>query len=538
MLAGRTYTPQDFVQLFVQWYWVIVIPWVLFSIAAVIYSRTLPDQFRSESVIQVVPQRVPENLVRSTVTAKIEERLPAISQQILSRTRLERIIQDFGLYTERRKTQLMEDVVAAMSSDVKVEIVKGDAFRVSYISTDAKTAMKVTERLASLFVEENLRDREVLAEGANQFLGSQLDDARRRLVEHDKKLEEFRRRYNGELPSQMQANIQAIQNAENQIQALSESMLRDRDRRLVLERMLADSQIETTLARPVAPASAAARTGDADASMPADAPAAVQVEAAKTALQGMRLRLKPEHPDVVRMERAIRELEKKAAAEAARAPAAAGDSAESRPVVSPAEVMRQNRMREIRTEMDSLDREISRKTAAQAKLKVVVSDLQARVDRTPTRESDLTSLMRDYETLDKVYTTLLAKGEEAKVAANMERRQIGEQFKVIDAARMPEQPFSPNRLQIGAIGSAAGLILGLAIIALIEIKDASFRSDQEVVSFLSLPVIATVPAIITAEERLVARRLRLRLAGAGTVALLAILGAGVVWRAGFLDRWL
>ena len=134
----------------------------------------------------------------------------------------------------------MEDIVEGMRADIEVQIVKGDAFRVSYVSDNPRSAMRVTERLASLFIEENLRDRDVLAQGTNEFLSSQLEDARRRLMEHEKKLEEYRRRYSGELPSQVESNLMAIQNAQLQVQALVESINRDRDRRLMLERQLND----------------------------------------------------------------------------------------------------------------------------------------------------------------------------------------------------------------------------------------------------------------------------------------------------------
>src|ERR1051325_4812541 len=132
MLPGRQYTLGDVLFLAKKWKWVVIVLWVVVGVGAVMIGRMMPDKYRSESLIQVVPQRVPENFVRSTVTARIEDRLPAISQQILSRTRLERIIQDFSLYTEERKTGLMEDIVAEMRRDINVEMVKGDAFRVEY----------------------------------------------------------------------------------------------------------------------------------------------------------------------------------------------------------------------------------------------------------------------------------------------------------------------------------------------------------------------------------------------------------------------
>src|SRR5712691_1552997 len=182
----------------------------------------LPNQFRSESLIQIIPQRVPDAYVRSTVTSRIEDRLQALRQQVLNRTRLERIIEDFKLFADQRKKKPMEDLVEQARDRVNIEIVKGDAFKVSYTADNPKTAMNVTERLASLIIEENLRDRESLAEGADQFLETQLDDARQRLVEREKKLEEYRRQHSGELPSQQDSNIRVVQNTQMQLQALAE----------------------------------------------------------------------------------------------------------------------------------------------------------------------------------------------------------------------------------------------------------------------------------------------------------------------------
>ena len=136
----------------------------------------------------------------------------------MSRTRLERIIQDFNLYANERKTGIMEDIVEQMRRDINSQVVRGDAFRISYQGDNPRTVMRVTERLAALFIEENLRDREVLHEGTNQFLEAQLEDARRRLVEHEKKLEDYRREHAGQLPSQLDSNLQVLQSAQMQIQ--------------------------------------------------------------------------------------------------------------------------------------------------------------------------------------------------------------------------------------------------------------------------------------------------------------------------------
>ncbi|MCA1560678.1 MAG: lipopolysaccharide biosynthesis protein, partial [Acidobacteria bacterium] len=219
MLPGKTYKPEDVLQILRRRIWLLLVPFAVVSALTAVIARKLPDRFRSEALILVVPQRIPESYVKSTVTTRIDDRLQAMMQQILSRTRLEQIIQEFNLYAEERKDgAIMEDVVANMRvKDIKAEPVKGDAFRVSYTGGDPRVVMKVTDRMASLFIEESLRDRELLAEGTNQFLESQLEDARRRLMAHEKKLETYRKQYSGQLPSQLDSNLQAIQNTQMQI---------------------------------------------------------------------------------------------------------------------------------------------------------------------------------------------------------------------------------------------------------------------------------------------------------------------------------
>jgi polysaccharide chain length determinant protein (PEP-CTERM system associated) len=525
MLPGRKYTPSDIISLVWRFKWLIVIPWIVTSVGAVLYSRSLPDVYRSTSLIQIIPQRVPTSYVQSTITSSMQERLPALQQQILSRTRLERIIQDFALYQpERQSGQLMEDIVNNMRNRVGVASVKGDAFQVSFTSDNPRTAMKVTERLAGLFVEENLRDREVLAEGANQFLDSQLDDSRRRLLDHEKKLEDYRREHSGELPSQQQTLLQSLGGAQNQVQGLIESINRDRDRRLALERVIVDLEAEA--------ASAPAVTGLEE--LPPNAPAAARLEQAKQQYDAMQLRFKDDHPDMQRNLRIIRELESRAAAEALATPV----SVAGRPTVSTRETARLGKLADLRASIDNIDSTIADRQATIKKLQAASNDYAKRLDAIPTRESEMIAMTRDYGTLQGGYTRLLTKSEDAKVAANLERRQIGEQFKVIDAARLPERPFSPDRQSLNLMGIGGGLLIGLGLVGLLEFKDSSFRSEDDVISFLSLPVLATIPAIVTKADRRKARKKRFRLMVAGFAAAGLAVGALAAWKLNLLQRLL
>src|SRR5262249_52389393 len=336
-------------------------------------------------------QRVPESYVHSTVTMRIEDRLRSISQEILSRSRLEKIIDEFNLYPELQKTRPMESIVEFMRTNLLVETVRDDAFKVSFSDTTPRTAMIVTDRLASMFIDENTRDRAVMADSTNQFLESQLEDARQRLLSHERKLEEFRRRNSGELPSQLQTNLQVIQAANGQIQALSESVNRDRDRRLVLERSIADAQtgaaaeVLTAAPAPDAPAGPA-RSIDL-------------LEKARGELRALELRLKPEHPDVIAKKRAVAELELKVEQEAA-VPGQDASSGAKPP--STAELIRQARARQYQGEMDKLDRQIASKEADMERLRREVADYQRKVEAVPGHESELTDLMRDYDTLQKI----------------------------------------------------------------------------------------------------------------------------------------
>jgi polysaccharide chain length determinant protein (PEP-CTERM system associated) len=526
MLPGRKYSPEDLLGIAWQRRWLLAAGLVVFGAIALGISLKLPNLYKSETLILVIPQRIPESYVRSTVTMRIEDRLRSISQEILSRTRLEKIINEFNLYPDRRKAKPMEVVVEEMRADVLVETVKDDAFRIAFTARDPRTAMIVTDRLSSMFIDENTRDRSVMAEGTNAFLESQLEDARRRLIDHEKKLEEFRKRNSGELPSQLQTNLQVIQGTNNQIQNLNESINRDKDRRLVLEKSVADALAsDVPAAAPPLESSASA-----DSNALGDGRAIDQLEKARNDLMSMQLRLKPGHPDVIAKKRLIAELEFKVQQEAAVSPQNATPSAKP---ATTAELIRQQRARQYQSEIEKLDRQIASKESDVARLRQQVADYQRRVEAVPGHESEQTDLMRDYETLQKSYASLLAKKEESKISANLERQQVSEQFKILDPARLPQRPSSPDRVKITALGAALGLGLAAALTAFLEYRDVTIRSEDEILRTLVLPVLAAIPIVIGASERRRQRRVRI---ASMAVSILATIGiaAATLWRLGVL----
>jgi uncharacterized protein involved in exopolysaccharide biosynthesis len=222
---------------------------------------------------------------------------------------------------------------------------------------------------------------------------------------------------------------------------------------------------------------------------------AVQLENARQRLTALQTQYTPEHPDVVAMKKMIRDLEAKVEAEANQPPGP------DRPP-TPAEAVRQSKIKDVRAQIEDINRQLKDKQQEDRQLRDMIAVTQAKVDVVPTRESELVELTRDYATLQATYTTLLAKREESKLAANLERRQYGEQFRVLDPASLPEKPFnSVARMAVTGGVAASGLLLGLALAAFLEIRDSSFRTDEEVLRVLSLPVLAVVPALPAPDGR-------------------------------------
>jgi polysaccharide chain length determinant protein (PEP-CTERM system associated) len=520
----RTFSPADLVHTIAKRRWFIIIPFALGLAAVPLLERVQPERYRSETLIVVIPQRVPDSYVKATVTEDIEDRLPSISEQILSRSRLEAIINELNLYPERRRSQVMEDVVQRMRSDVNVGIVgsgeDADSFRISYVSNSPETARKVTERLASNVIEQNLRDRENQADSTNQFLETQLQEAKQRLVEQERKLEEYRKLHAGELPTQLQGNLQSIQNANLQLQQLSEGMNRAMEKRLLIERQIADSeslnvaQMTTTLgpSGPVLPASNSQR-----------------LELARSRLTTLLQYYTPDHPEVLTAQRQVRDLEAVVATEVP----VSDDDKPSR-ALSPTEAAQRRRVMDLKAEMLVVDKQLESSRGEEGRLRRLIGALQSKVDALPSRESELVELTRDYSTLQAAYSSLLLKREDSAIAADLERRQIGEQFRILDPASMPERPFNQmQRVGIMGSGALAGLFLGLVIVGILEFRDSSFHGEEEVEGKLSLPVLALIPIMSSPRERQAARRKQRLIDVVGFCILLAAVVTVVVWRVRF-----
>jgi polysaccharide chain length determinant protein (PEP-CTERM system associated) len=530
MLPGKTFSPTDLLQMAKRRAWLIAIPPVLTLFGALIYSSTVPELYQSQMLISIIPQRLPDSYVRSTVTLRTEERIDAIAVDVTSRNALEQLMTEFNLYPEERAELPIDDVIGIMQANLEVglEAVRRGprgpepphAFHVKYTYRNAQTAAAVTDRIGSLFIEQNAKDRGALARATSDFLEEQLTDARKRLEEQERRLEAFRQRYGNELPTQMQMNLQAMQSTQLQVQANVEAIARDRDRKQMLERLYRETLNEPApvIAAPVAPS-----TGSQPA-VPVTGSAQQQLDAARASLATLELRYTADHPDIVRTRRLIAELEPKAAAEVAAAAKAAAAASTEAPgtTVLPSDPARRESLRQMLAEIESLDRQTAFKESEERRLRALILEYQRRVEAVPGVESEWVKLSRDYDTLQAAYKELLNKAGNAKVAVDLEDEQIGEQFRVAEPATVPVHPLPSNRPLINLGGLLLGLVLGAGLAAFVELRDSSFRSDTDILEVLELPVLASVPQVLSDSERRRERRRRLLLSALAATGLAVI----------------
>jgi len=502
VISGKQYKPEDFVRIAWRRRWMIVAPIILAAIATAFWSLGQPDEYRSETTLLIVPPSGTGSFMGGTEVVPIEDRLYTIRQQALGHARLPELIESMGLYEDWRRLHPQGDVVARMRQDIGVEIVKGNPrridgnfFTVSFVSMNPQTAALVTNRLADLFVNENTRDRQNAARVTGEFIEAQLGEARANLEAHEGRLEVYRQRNAAELPSMLLSNLDTLRRNEVQLQNLADALSADRGRRLALEGMIAAAQVQ-------GPSSAAAVAGATrTVAEIAGASVGVQLEAARSDMRVLELRLTSEHPDVIRARRRILELEERARAEGV------PETPDGR-TLSPGEVDRQQRLQELQGQLASLDRQIADKEEALPRVRQTIAMYQARVDAVSTHEAELAGLTRDEATLQAVYQKLLAGRENSRITTKLEAEHGSDRFRVIDPAQVPSEPFRPDRVQWVLLGALFGLGCGIGLAALFEYRDSSLRTDSDVLTALGLPVLAMIPVMRTTAQLTGQRRLK------------------------------
>jgi polysaccharide chain length determinant protein (PEP-CTERM system associated) len=465
--------------------WTIIIPFLLAACVTVYLCTILPPIYRSETTILVEPQQVPEDYVQSTVTGSVTDRLSTISQQILSRTRLESVIRDLALYTEQRERSTMEDVVIEMRKNIELNIeadsggrsrgaASAVAFRLAFLGPDPEVVQKVTTTLANLYIEENLRVRETLARGTKEFLSREVRDVEQELASREEALREFRQEHMGELPEQLETNLRSLEQLQEQKSAVLDSLREAEDRQILLERQLDET-----------PATLSEMGSDGDDLY-------TRLETKRQTLAALTSRYTDLYPDVVTLKKEIRELEERISGN----PVDPENPPSEAPPVASLNPAYQRLKSQVETDQITIKNLRDEINVINARMR----RLQRRVENIPRREQELMSLKRDYETIKQSYDSLNERKINAEIAENLETRQKSERFRILDPANLPQRPVKPNRRKILAIGLMLGLGLGGALAFLREQMDDTFHTVDEVKAFSDIPVIGVIPLAVSPEQ--------------------------------------
>ena len=474
--------------------WLCILIFAGVCTAAVSTVMFLPDVYRSTATILVERQKVPEAFVQSTVTSDVDLRLQTMTQQILSRSRLEGLINRFALYPEMRQQLPFEEVIARMRQDIEFEqspvgLKRGRApvslptgrdsitiaFTVSYRGDEPYVVAQVTNTLASFYIEENLKIREQQAAGTSEFLRVQLEKVKHKLEEQERRLSQFREQHMGELPSQLGANQAALEGLNTQLRLNREKEARLGEQRAVVMQQLAALE--------------GAGPGHESTVASRDETDAMRLERLRRELHVLRTRYGEKYPDIIKRKAEIASLEQFLPATGETK--AAGEP--RTPLVDPY-------VRQLREQLSSLTVEGKSLQAQESSLVRSIALYQQRVENTPRREQELSVLLRDYDTIKKLYDSLLVRQEEAKLAESLEQRQQGEQFRLLEPATPSAWPWSPNRPKLLLMGLMAALGLAAGAVFVAEQLDSSFYTTDDLRAFSPFPVLTSVPYIVTAAE--------------------------------------
>lgn len=468
-------TPELAVDIVVRRRWLIMVPFSIALIIGIYFAVVLPRVYEAKTMILVEGQRVPQNYVQSVVTEDTSQRITTISQQILSRTNLEKIIKDFNLFSAPQLSQMyIEDKVANLRKRISIDVIRDarratEAFTISFKDRDPERVMRVANGLATYFIDENLKARESQATGTSDFLESELETMRLRLEQLEEKIKNYRKTNMGELPEQLETNLRILERMQEDLSDRQQSLRDARSR-------LSGLQTQASSREPSVVVIGGNQQSNEGTSSPAEL---------RSQLEALQSRYTEKHPDILRLKKQIADLEANANANAAQ-------NSESAML---------NRVPfEMRQQISEAQREVQLIESEIEALRVQIADYQKRVENIPKREQELLGLRRDYENIQTTYESLLTRKLEADIAVNMERKQKGEQFRIVDPAMVPQRPIEPDLKKLFLFTIAAGLGLGAGIALLLEFGIPSYRRPDEIEAQYQIPVLVSIPKLMQPKQ--------------------------------------
>jgi succinoglycan biosynthesis transport protein ExoP len=482
--------------------WWLLLPLFLCWVAVWGTSWLLPTTYQSEALILVEQQKVPEHYVESNVTVSLQDRLQSMTQQILSRTRLQRTIDSFHIYSRARglgRFFKSGDPVEQMRKDIKIELVQAPghpgeltAFKICYLGDSPSRAQQVNSELTTLFIDENVKSEQEFSESTTTFLASQLADARTKLEVQEDKVRAFKARHLGELPSQLQSNVEILSGLQMQLANAQRALDNANQQKLYLESELQQFQ------------SANALLGSGDSA--ASSPDALDKELLilRHSLAEERSRHTDDYPEIITIKSKIAETEKLKkgldAEMAANEKASTASHSENPSVAGGLNTGYSASLIQLRSQLKANALEIQNYQRREGTIESEISAYQARLNMTPQMEQELSDISRGYEESKANYDSLLQKQNQSQLATSLAQRQQGEQFRVLDPPSLPEKPVAPNHLLLSLGGLVLGVVVGASLVAFLELTNVRVRQEKDLSEVVPVRVLVCIPHLATPRE--------------------------------------
>lgn len=508
-------TPRDLVDMSLRRKWFILSAIVLSLGAATAVAVLTPKSYRSSTTIVIENQRIPERYVNAVVTGTASDRISMVQQIVLSRTVLEALSSEFRLYPDNAAAEDREARIEALRKNIKIETkaqrgdVRVESFVLSFSHENPMTASLVTAKLADKIISENLKAREQLVEGTTEFLSQELSRAEHSLEEQERALAQFKKKHMGELPGQTAANLQTLDRLQRELANVSDTFQNRNDRRTSVAKLINSYELmglanidqmreagfthegdEPNRVRQQAPPVRTSRGATGD-------PLVQRLRELERQLATLSAEYKDTYPDVIQTKQEIARLKARITDKTGLPPQdenlpEAGQTQTARRATTPSSSL-DVYLHELKREKEELEIGINTLKETQRRLQVQIREFEQRVERAPEREQELTILERDYTNTKRNYDSLVEKQLNARISENLEHRQQGETFKIIDPAHVPTRPESPDQVKIMLLGLLAGVGIGFGGAFGLEQVAGVIQKAQDVESLLGLPVLASIP---------------------------------------------
>jgi len=478
MVRNGEFTTADVKRVLRQHWWILPTCSLGLGAASVLVATVLPKHYTSQTLVLVARPAVPEEYVKPVVTEDLTQRLASMKGEILSRTRLQPVIEKFNLYAEERPKHQMEDLIERLRLAIVVtplEAMPGiqyanlPGFSVNVTFNNPQLAQQICTEITSMFMEQNARAVEEKAGRTASFIGQQLNEAKSKLDEEDAKLAHFKRQYIGLLPEETQSNLSLLATLNAELDATSQALTRSQQDKAFNETLL--SQQEATWK--------ASQMGQNPESLEE------QLRSWREQLAVLESRYTAEHPDVVKLKNEISERKERIDESSNHG----NSTSKSGNATEPAQTQ-QLRGRIQQAEFSCAEL-LKRQTKIQDQIKVLESHIEA----SPMVELQLKELTRNHQSALDFYNELLKKRENSEMAKDLIHQQEGEQFRVLDPPSLPTSPSFPKMLNFAGGGLAGGIVVGLMILYLLMAMDKTLHTEREVETYLRLPVLASVPVL-------------------------------------------